>query len=261
MDLDLSGKIAVVTGASKGIGLAITRALVAEGVTVIAGARSPGSDLPALEREGRVAFVAVDLTEPAGPVALIDQARERGGLDILVNNAGAVTPRPGGFDSVTDDDWAASITLTLMAAVRTTRAAVPELVRRGGGSIITISSVNAYLPDPLVIDYSAAKAALTNVSKSWSKELGPAGIRVNTISPGPVETDLWLGEHGVARTVAQAAGADPAEVAARAAAGAVTGRFTRPTEIADLVLVLASTRTGNVTGSDFAIDGGLVQTL
>jgi NAD(P)-dependent dehydrogenase (short-subunit alcohol dehydrogenase family) len=261
MELNLRDKIAVVTGASRGIGLAVTRALVAEGVTVVAGACSAGPDLPALVDEGRVVFVAADLAEPAGPLALIDRARALGGVDVLVNNAGAVTPRPGGFASVTDEAWEASLTLTLMAAVRTIRAALPEMTRRGGGSIVTISSVNAYLPDPLVIDYSAAKAALTNLSKSLSKEVGPAGIRVNTISPGPVETGLWLGEHGVARTVAEAGGGDPAEVAAQAAAGAVTGRFTRPAEIADLVLLLASDRSANVTGADFAIDGGLVPTL
>ncbi|MGS0683967.1 SDR family NAD(P)-dependent oxidoreductase [Nakamurella sp. GG22] len=261
MDLHLDGKIAVVTGASKGIGLAITRALVGEGATVVAGARSVGPDLAALQDAGQVVFVPVDLAGPAGPVALIDRARELGGVDILVNNAGAVTPRPGGFGSVTDEEWERSITLTLMAAVRTTRAALREMARRGGGSIITISSVNAYLPDPLVIDYSAAKAALTNFCKSLSKEVGAQGIRVNTISPGPVETGLWLGDTGVAQTVGRAAGLDPATVAANAAAGAVTGRFTRPAEIADLVLILASDRVGNVTGADFSIDGGLVQTL
>jgi NAD(P)-dependent dehydrogenase (short-subunit alcohol dehydrogenase family) len=261
MDLHLDGKIAVVTGASKGIGLAITKALIAEGATVVAGARSAGPDLPALQDEGSVVFVAADLAGPEGPVALVGRAAELGGIDILVNNAGAVTPRPNGFTSVTDEDWDRSITLTLMAAVRTTRAALPQLARRGGGSIITISSVNAYLPDPLVIDYSAAKAALTNFSKSLSKEVGASGIRVNTISPGPVETALWLGDHGVAQTIAHAAGTQPAEVAAQAAAGAVTGRFTRPAEIADLVLLLASDRSANVTGADFSIDGGLVQTL
>ena len=261
MELNLQDKVAVVTGASKGIGLAVTRALHAEGVTVVAGARSAGPDLPALEATGRVVFVAVDLSGPAGPIALVEAARTLGGVDILVNNAGAVTTRPDGFASVSDEDWENSIALTLMAAVRTTRAAVPEMIRRGGGSIVTISSVNAYLPDPLVIDYSAAKAALTNFCKALSKELGPVGIRVNTISPGPVETGLWLGGDGVAQTVAHATGVDPAAVAAQAAAVAVTGRFTRPTEIADLTLVLASDRIGNVTGSDFAIDGGLVQTL
>ena len=261
MDLQLRGKIAVVTGASKGIGLAVTTALVEEGVQVVAGARSPGPDLPALQTDDRVVFVPVDLSTAAGPRALVERAAELGGIDILVNNAGAVTPRPAGFLSVTDEDWEASLTLTLMAAVRTTRAALPQLTRRGGGSIVTISSVNAYLPDPLVIDYSAAKAALTNFCKSLSKEVGPAGIRINTVSPGPVETGLWLGDHGVAQTVAAASGRSPADIAAGAAGGSVTGRFTRAAEVADLVLLLASDRVGNVTGADFSIDGGLVQTL
>jgi NAD(P)-dependent dehydrogenase (short-subunit alcohol dehydrogenase family) len=260
MDLQLRGKIAVVTGASKGIGLAVTAALADEGVQVVAGARTPGPALPGFPAD-RVVFVPVDLTTAAGPRALVARAAELGGVDVLVNNVGAVTPRPAGFLSVTDDEWEASLALTLLAAVRTTRAALPEMTRRGGGSIITISSVNAYLPDPLVMDYSAAKAALSNFSKSLSKEVAAAGIRVNTISPGPVETDLWLGEHGVARTLASSAGASAAEIAAQAANGSLTGRFTRPAEIADLVLLLASDRSGNVTGADFTIDGGLVPTL
>ncbi len=105
---------------------------------------------------------------------MVAAAAELGGVDILINNAGALSPRTAGFVSVTDEDWERSITLNLLAAVRTTRAAIPELVRRGGGSVVMISSVNAYLPDPLVIDYSAAKAALTNFAKALSKELGPA---------------------------------------------------------------------------------------
>jgi len=117
------------------------------------------TDLPALEADRSVVFVPVDLTTTAGPNELIARAADLGGVDILINNAGAVTPRPGGFTSVTDEDWDHSIALTLMAAVRTTRAALPQMTRRGGGSIVTVSSVNAYLPDPLVIDYSAAKAA------------------------------------------------------------------------------------------------------
>ena len=261
MDLQLDGRTAIVTGASKGIGLAITRALVAEGVFVIAGARRVSAELDSLAEDRKVVFVAVDLSEPSAPSLLVDAARARGGVQILVNNVGATTPRVQGFLSVTDEQWLTSISLNLMAAVRTTRAVLPLMVEAGSGCIVTTGSVNAFLPDPLVIDYSAAKAAVTNFSKSLSKEFGGKGIRVNSVSPGPVSTDLWLGATGVAQTVAAKAGGDPEAVAAQAAAGSVTGRFTRPDEVADLVVYLCSDRAGNITGADVTIDGGLITTL
>ena len=148
-----------------------------------------------------------------------------------------------------------------MAAVRTTRAALPIMLAAGKGAIVNISSVNAFLPDPFVMDYSAAKAALANFSKSLSKEVGPRGIRVNSISPGPVATDLWLSDHGVAVTVSRATGAKPEDVMHQEEHQTVTGRFSRPDEVADLVLILASDRTANVTGADSTIDGGLIPTL
>jgi NAD(P)-dependent dehydrogenase (short-subunit alcohol dehydrogenase family) len=261
MDLGLTGKVAVVTGASKGIGLATTRALADEGVQVVAGARTTTDELAALAATGRVRPVRVDLSSPTGAADLVAEALALGGLDILVNNVGAVTPRLTGFLDVTDEQWLHSITLNLLAAVRTTRAALPTMLAAGRGTIVTVSSVNAFLPDPTVIDYSAAKAALTNFAKSLSKEVGPRGIRVNTISPGPVATDLWLGTDGVAATIGRASGRAPDAIAEHAAADSVTGRFTRPDEIADLVLLLASDRAGNVTGADFTIDGGLISTL
>jgi NAD(P)-dependent dehydrogenase (short-subunit alcohol dehydrogenase family) len=229
-----------------------------EGVTVVAGARTAPAGLG-----DRVIPVGVDLSTPDGPARLVAMAAEAfgGGLDILVNNVGAVRPRTGGFLSVTDEDWAAALNLNLLAAVRTTRAALPLLLARGTATIVTVNSVNASLPDPLVIDYSAAKAALGSFCKSLSKEYGPRGIRVNTVSPGPVSTDLWLGDGGVAATVAGAGGGDPAAVAASAAGGSVTGRFTRPDEVADIVLLFASDRAGNVTGADVLIDGGLTASL
>lgn len=209
---------------------------------------------------GRVQHVKVDLSTESGPVELVAAAGEAGRIDILVNNVGGVTPRLKGFGQVTDEQWSTSLSLNLMAAVRTTRAVLPMMIAAGRGSIVMTSSVNAFLPDPKVIDYSAAKAALTNFSKSLSKEVGPAGIRVNTVSPGPVATDLWLGANGVAASIAQANGLDPAAVAEQAATGAITGRFTQPDEIADLVIFLASDRAGNITGADFVIDGGLTAT-
>jgi NAD(P)-dependent dehydrogenase (short-subunit alcohol dehydrogenase family) len=257
MDLQLGGKTALVTGASRGIGLATTRALLAEGVKVVAGARTVDGDLGSLPVEA----VAVDLSTADGPSRLVEEALSRaGGLDILVNNVGAVRPRPGGFVSVTDEDWLETLTLDLLSAVRTTRAALPVLLDRAG-TIVTVCSVNATLPDPLVIDYSAAKAACLSFFKSLSKEVGPRGIRVNTVSPGPVATDLWLGKGGVAETVGGAVGAEPGTVVTQAAAESVTGRFTRPEEVADLVVFLTSDRVGNLTGADIIIDGGLTPTL
>jgi NAD(P)-dependent dehydrogenase (short-subunit alcohol dehydrogenase family) len=261
MDLELAGKAVVVTGASKGIGLAITRAFVGEGASVVAGALTGSDELDQLAASHDVRPVSVDLTTPDGPGRLVATAvTELGGIDILVNNVGAVRPRLEGFLSVTDDDWEWALTINFLAAARTIRAAVPHMVERPGANIVTISSVNAFLPDPGVIDYSAAKAALTNLCKSLSKELGP-GIRVNTISPGPVRTDLWLGSSGVAATVGGANDTDPDEVVRRQEERAPTGRFTYPSEVADLTVFLASTRSANVTGSDLLIDGGLVDTL
>jgi NAD(P)-dependent dehydrogenase (short-subunit alcohol dehydrogenase family) len=262
VDLGLSGKTAVVTGASKGIGLGITRSLAAEGASVAAGARSAGPELSELAARSAVLPVQLDLTTPDGPTHLVEQAvRAFGGVDVLVNNIGAVRPRLSGFLAVTDADWEWAWTINFMAAVRATRAALPHLLERAPSTIVTVCSVNAFLPDPGVIDYCAAKGALANFCKSLSKEFGPRGVRVNTVSPGPVETALWLGDDGVAATVAAAGHGDPQDVAKGQAAQAATGRFTRPEEVADVVLLLAGNRAGNVTGSDIVIDGGLVTTL
>jgi NAD(P)-dependent dehydrogenase (short-subunit alcohol dehydrogenase family) len=262
MDLHLTGKVAVVTGASKGIGLAITRALAEEGALVVAGALHGSAELDLLADRLHVLPVRVDLTKDTGPNALIDAAvNAHEHLDIIVNNVGGLRPRPDGYLSVTDEDWTRALTINFLAAARTMRAALPHLIRRTKSSIVTVSSVNAFLPDPLVIDYSAAKAALSNLCKSLSKEFGAHGVRVNTVSPGPVETDLWLGADGVAATVAHASGGQAADVQAGAAAQSVTGRFSQPHEVADLVLLLASDRTANVTGADFVIDGGLITTI
>jgi NAD(P)-dependent dehydrogenase (short-subunit alcohol dehydrogenase family) len=264
MDLHLDGKTAIVSGGSSGIGLAVTRALVDEGVHVITGSRSVSADLAELVGTGHVEAVEVDLSTTDGPAELVARAADRGGADILVNNVGAVTPRTGGFLSVDDDEWMRTFQLSFFSAVRAIRAVVPSMRLRGGGNVVTIGSVNAFLPDPFVVDYSAAKAAVWNLSKALSKEFGADGIRFNSISPGPVATPLWLGEHGVAATVAAATGTD-FETAKRQViadqGGFSTGRFTEPSEVADLVLVLCSSRAGNVTGADFLIDGGLVKTL
>ena len=261
MDLELDGKRALVTGTSKGIGLAVARRLIAEGVAVVGGSRQSSTEFESLREEGDATHYRVDLTEKDGPSSLVEYALHDGPLDILVNNAGAVSPRLKGFASVTDEQWSATMDLTFMAAVRTTRAVLPHMVARGAGSIVNNVSVNATLPDPLVIDYSAAKAALLNFSKALSKEVGPHGIRVNAVSAGPVSTGLWLGNEGVAAAVSAAQGARPDDVARQAVKDSATGRFTTPDEIADLIVFLVSGRASNMTGENCLIDGGLTQSL
>jgi NAD(P)-dependent dehydrogenase (short-subunit alcohol dehydrogenase family) len=258
VDLELSDKVAVVTGASKGIGLAVARELAAEGATVVAGARHPEP----LADIDRVVPVAVDLADPAGPEELVAHALDTlGGVDVLVNNVGAVQVRLDGFLSLADADFEASLQLNFFAAVRATRAAVRHMATRGSGAIVNVASVNAFFePDSGVIDYGAAKAALVNVAKSLSQELGPAGIRITSVSPGPVATDLWLGDQGVAETVGRATGAGSAAVRDEMTANMPTGKFTTPREVAAIVALLASPRIANVTGANWVIDGGLVKT-
>jgi NAD(P)-dependent dehydrogenase (short-subunit alcohol dehydrogenase family) len=256
MDMGLQGSVAVVTGASRGIGLAVSRALVAEGAHVVAGALHTSPELASLDS---ATAVELDLSTPDGPARLIEAAGGR--IDVLVNNVGVAPTRLDGFLAITDEMWHATWNLNLMATVRATRAALPVMLAGGGGSIVNIASINARLPDPTVMDYSASKAALVNFAKSLSKEFGGRGIRVNNIDPGPVATDLWLGEDGVAASVSRAGGGSAADVAAAAAAGMVTGRFSRPEEVADLVVVLAGARSANVTGTDLVIDGGMVTTI
>ena len=135
------------------------------------------------------------------------------------------------------------------------------MLERGCGAIVNVASVNSFFqPDAATIDYGAAKAAVVNLSKSLAQEFGPRGIRVNCVSPGQVSTDLWLGEQGVAETVAKATGSDADTVRETAAASIATRRFTTPEEVASLVAMLASERAANITGVNYVIDGGLIKT-
>lgn len=262
MDLNLSGKVAVVTAASKGIGLAIVKMLAQEGALVVAGARSTAS----LEGIEGVTPVAIDLSTPSGPAELVARAIElHGRLDVLVNNLGGVRLRLHGFLEIPDEEFEWALQLNFFGSLRATRAAIKQMLTQGGGAIVNVASINAFFqPDGGTLDYGAAKAALVNLTKGLSQEFGARGIRINDVSPGPVSTDLWLGPGGVAETVAKASGVDPATARQNVLAsigGVPTGRLSTPEEVATLVTLLASDRTANVTGSNYRIDGGLVKSL
>jgi NAD(P)-dependent dehydrogenase (short-subunit alcohol dehydrogenase family) len=262
MDLGLRDQVAIVTGASKGIGLAVARTLADEGARVFAAARTTDT----LEGIEGVTPVAIDLADPAAPAQLVRRAMDDSGrVDVLVNNVGGVRLRLDGFLALDDAAFQWALDLNFFTTLRATRAALVPMVDQGRGAIVNIDSVNAFFqPDGATVDYGAAKAAVANLTKSLAQEFGASGIRVNAISPGPVETDLWLGEHGVAATVATMTGVDADTARERVVAGIggfATGRFTRPDEVAALVAMLASERIGNVTGENVVIDGGLIKTL
>jgi NAD(P)-dependent dehydrogenase (short-subunit alcohol dehydrogenase family) len=258
MDLDLADKVAVVTGANKGIGLAVTRALVAEGAHVVAGSLTTDN----LDGLDRVSAVPVDLLAQDGPALVVQRAvDEHGRLDVLVNNVGGVRIRTDGFLGTSDEEFEWALRMNFFTGLRATRAALGPMLEQGSGAIVNVASVNSFFePDSATIDYGAAKAAVVNLSKSLAQEFGARGIRVNCVSPGQVATDLWLGEHGVAVTIGKATGVDAATVRATAVAGIATGRFTTPEEVASLVTMLASERLANVTGVNYVIDGGLIKT-
>ncbi|GII56268.1 3-oxoacyl-ACP reductase [Planotetraspora thailandica] len=258
MQLNLDSKTAVVTGASRGIGLATVQTLISEGVRVVGAARTI---TPELKDSGAVP-VAADLATAEGVTALIDTAlAELGGIDLLVNNVGGVD-EPLRFLEADDEQWTAVFDLNLFSTVRATRAALPSLIERRG-SVVNVSSINSRLPAAGPVVFSAAKAALAALGKSLAEEFGPQGVRVNTVSPGVVRTAIWEDPHGFGGKVAASAGAEHAAFLPQIpqAFSITTGRITEPQEVAALIAFLLSDIAGNITGADYVIDGGTIKAI
>ncbi|MBB4929925.1 NAD(P)-dependent dehydrogenase (short-subunit alcohol dehydrogenase family) [Lipingzhangella halophila] len=264
MDLNLNNKSVVITGGSKGIGLATASALAAEGAGVVVGSRTITDGLKALLAEYDVLAIETDLTRPDGPQELVQAAVDRhGGIDVLVNNLGVSEPAPSSTE-FTDEQWQRIFDATLFTTVRMVRSALPAMRGRDWASIVNISSANARFPVGMIAPYSAAKAALTNLGKALAEELTPQGIRVNTVSPGPVRTPLWTAPDGFAQHMAEQFGTTPDDFMDRAlpeSMSMTTGRVAEPHEVAELVAFLASSRAGSITGSDYVIDGGLLKSV
>lgn len=254
MDLGLEGKVALVTGVSQGIGLACATSLLAEGARVIGTSRSAPPEVAGL------AHLELDMTEPGAAEHAVDETVGRlGSLDILVNNVGGGRLKTG-FADESDAHWAEVFELNLMAAIRTTRAALSHLVAHRG-VVVNVSSVNGHLPSTSIYAYSAGKAAMNNITVGLSQEFARDGVRVVGVAPGPVSTPLWLGPTGAAATIAARTGSEPQTVVDEAIAQIPIGRFTTPEEVGDLVAFLASARAGAITGTTVRIDGGITPSV
>ena len=256
-DLELRDLRALVTGGTQGIGAAIVSRLHSSGARVLTTARTAPAELSAAEL-----FIAADLATAAGCAAVADAVRARlGGVDILVHVVGGSSAPAGGFAALDDREWQRALDLNLLPAVRLDRALLPGMLERGAGVIIHITSIQAQLPLPeATLAYAAAKAALSNYSKGLSKEVSPKGIRVVRVSPGWVETDAAV---RLVTELAQKTGTDyeSARRGLMASLGGIPiGRPAKPSEVADLVVFLASPRAASITGTEYVIDGGTVPT-
>ena len=253
MDLGLAGKVALVTGASYGIGYATASTLIDEGMKVL------GTSRTAPEPRDGLVHASIDMSEPdAGDRAVAACLKEFGRVDVVVNNVGSA--RIGtGFAGETDDVWQQFWELNFMSAVRTARAALPSLLE-SGGVIVNVSSINGRLPEAGIYSYSATKAAMNNLTVNLAREYAGRSVRLVGVAPGPVDTPLWLGPNGAAAQASALGAGDADEIVAGARSGVPIGRFSTAEEVAALIAFVASPRAGSITGTTITIDGGVTPT-
>lgn len=254
---DLTGRVALVTGGSSGIGLATVRELSARGAHVVSGDLTP---FP--EDLDKVTGLVADLATTDGCTALVDQVRvTHGRLDAIVNNVG-IAPTRNGFESITDDDWFKLWTVNVMSAVRVTRAGIPMLRASSNGSIVTICSSTARVVDAYFVDYAASKAGLLAITRGLAEELGADGIRVNAVSPGSIRTPLWDMPGGFAEQLALRHETDietAVERYVREERRITLGRPGRAEDVANTVAFLISDESSYITGADVPVNGGSVK--
>ncbi|KQT31011.1 short-chain dehydrogenase [Sphingomonas sp. Leaf412] len=254
---EFAGRRVLVSGGTKGLGRATVERFLAGGARVITAARTIKDTIEGVD------YVEADLTTAEGGEALAEAAMERlGGIDILAHVVGGSSSPGGGFAALTDEHWLAELNLNLLATVRLDRLLIPQMLERGAGIVVHVTSIQSILPLPeSTTGYAAAKAALRTYSKSISKELGSKGVRVNSVSPGWIMTDATADFLKLLQDANGGTIEDARQSVLDALGGIAIGRGAEPEEVADLIAYLASDRAAAIHGAEFIIDGGTVRTV
>ncbi|OED00962.1 SDR family oxidoreductase [Rhizobium sp. YK2] len=254
---EFAGKRVLISGGTKGLGRATVERFLAGGARVVTAARTIKDPIEGVD------YMQADLTTAKGGEAFARAALERlGGIDILAHVIGGSASPAGGFAALTDDHWLAELNLNLLATVRLDRLLIPQMLERGKGTVVHITSIQSVLPLPeSTTAYAAAKAALRTYSKSISKELGPKGVRVNSVSPGWIMTEATADFLEMLRKANGGTIEDARQSVLDALGGISIGRGAEPEEVADLIAYLASDRAASIQGAEFVIDGGTIKTV
>lgn len=254
---EFAGKRVLVSGGTKGLGRATVERFLAGGARVITAARTIKDTIEGVD------YVQADLTTAEGGAAFASAALEQlGGIDILAHVVGGSSSPAGGFAALTDEHWLAELNLNLLATVRLDRLLIPQMIERGQGVVVHVTSIQSVLPLPeSTTGYAAAKAALRTYSKSISKELGPKGVRVNAVSPGWIMTEAVDDFLEMLRSANGGTIEDARQSVLDALGGIPIGRGAEPEEVADLIAYLAADRAAAIHGAEFVIDGGTIRTV
>jgi 3-oxoacyl-[acyl-carrier protein] reductase len=259
VDFGLRDRVCVVTGASRGIGRALSAQLAGEGARVLMVARGAEA-LSAAADEIGAEWMALDVTDPDAADRIVCCADEQmGGIDVLVNNAGTSFARKP--DELTDEDWQGQWELHVMASMRLMRAAAPRMAERGWGRIVNVASSAGKRPSLTNVAYAVTKAAQLSLSRAWADLHAADGVLVNAVTPGPVASELWMGPGGLGEQNALAKGISREEALAEQAAKVPLGRFAEPEEVAHVCLFLCSELASTVTGAAWSADGGTVAVI